>query len=266
MPRKLLSRLFQYRFKGEGDLGGHSFGNLFLAALAGITGDFSEAVRLSSEILASKGHIYPASVSDVRLCARLTDGAEVAGETSVTKVGPKIEKLFLDPLDPLPHPEALKAIGEADLITLGPGSLFTSLIPPLLVPELLEAVSSSDAAKVFICNLMTQPGETDHLTAKAHLDVLSGYFPNLRFGAIVVNNAPISAQQAEKYRREGAEQIGIHGSIQEAKVGDTELFLADLLAEGDLVRHDPLRLAEAVLALGERYRSPNTEMTSPKAY
>src|SRR5436309_2762209 len=129
----LLSRLFRHRFAGDGGLGGHSFGNIFLAALNDITGDFAEAVRLSSEILASKGHIYPATTADVHLAARLKDGSIVRGETNISKIGPSIFRLFLEPETCHPMPAALKAIASADLITIGPGSLFTSILPPLLV-------------------------------------------------------------------------------------------------------------------------------------
>ena len=127
----LLSKLFRYRFRGDGELGGHSFGNLFLAALSEVTGDFAEAVKLSSEILASKGHIFPATVSDVRLAAELVGGEVVRGETNISKVGNLIKRLYLEPETCHPLPEALAAIYDADVITVGPGSLFTSLLPPI---------------------------------------------------------------------------------------------------------------------------------------
>src|SRR6186713_1557479 len=129
----LLSKLFKYRFSGDGDLSGHNFGNLFLAALSEVTGDFAEAVRLSSEILASKGHIYPATVSNVHIAAKLADGSIVQGETNISKTGGAIERLYLEPEDCDPHPDAIAAIAKADIVTVGPGSLYTSLLPPLLV-------------------------------------------------------------------------------------------------------------------------------------
>ncbi|HYP50815.1 MAG TPA: gluconeogenesis factor YvcK family protein, partial [Pyrinomonadaceae bacterium] len=152
----LLSKLFKHRFRGDGELGGHSFGNLFLAALSEITGDFAEAVKLSSEILASKGHIYPATVADVRLVAELADGSLIKGETNIGKFGASIRRLRLEPEKCSPLPEALAAIYEADVITIGPGSLYTSLLPPILVDGVAEAIAESGAAKIFICNLMTQ--------------------------------------------------------------------------------------------------------------
>ena len=146
----LLSKLFKYRFRGEGELGGHSFGNLFLAALTEVTGDFAEAIRLSSEILASKGHIYPATVADVRLTAELSNGSIVRGETNISKVGNSIKRLQLEPKNCQPLPETLAAISDADIITVGPGSLFTSLLPPLLVDDMAEALGPSLAVKILI--------------------------------------------------------------------------------------------------------------------
>src|SRR5947209_12531395 len=167
----LLSRLFRYRFRGSGELGGHSFGNLFLAALTEVTGDFVEAVRLSSEVLASKGRIYPATINDVRLVAELEDGTEVYGETQITASRAPIRHLRLEPEHCLPLPEALAAIRAADVITIGPGSLYTSILPNLLVARVANAIGSAHAVKIFICNLMTQPGETDGYTARQHLEV-----------------------------------------------------------------------------------------------
>src|SRR5258706_12751206 len=164
----LLSRLFRYRFRGEGELGGHSFGNLFLAALTEITGDFVEAVRLSSEVLASKGHIYPATINDVRLVAEMEDGRVVRGETQITGAHSKIRSLRLKPEHCLPLPEALAAIRSADIITVGPGSLYTSILPNLLVARMASAIGEADATRIFISNLMTQPGETDGYTAREH--------------------------------------------------------------------------------------------------
>ena len=245
----LLSRLFQHRFSGAGPLSGHNFGNLFLAALSEMTGDFAEAVRLSSEILASKGRIYPASVSDVRIAAKLTDGTTVHGETSVARVGPHIEQLYLEPGDCEPHPEAIAAIEAAHLITVGPGSLYTSLLPPLLVSGIEKAISESKATKIFICNLMTQPGETDGLSARRHLEIVGNYLPELFFDFIVVNNKPITAEQANKYRSEGAVQIGVHGSMEGSSIDGTSVIHRDILADGELVRHDPAKLAHVAIGL-----------------
>ncbi len=243
----LLSKLFRHRFRGEGELGGHNFGNLFLAALSEITGDFAEAVRLSSEILASKGHIFPATMADVRLAARLEDGSTVKGETKISKVGRKIEHLYLEPENCRPMAGALAAIRKADLISIGPGSLFTSLLPPILVNGVADAIASSPARKVFISNLMTQPGETDGFTSRRHLEIVKQYAPAIGFDCVIVNDQPISREQAEKYALEGAEQIGIHGSISAQSVEEAELICGNLLDDGEKVRHHPERLARLVL-------------------
>ena len=244
----LLSKLFRHRFSGDGDLAGHNFGNLFLAALSEVTGDFAEAVRLSSEILASKGHIYPATLSDVRIAARLTDGSVVRGETNISKTGGAIEKLYLEPENCIPHPDAIAAIERADVITVGPGSLFTSLLPPLLVQGVVDAIVKSGAVKVFVCNLMTQPGETDGLTSRRHLEVIREYAPELNFDFLLVNDREISPTQALLYTRDGAEQIGVHGSIDSAVIEGARVLHCDLLDDGPLVRHHPGRLAKAVLS------------------
>ncbi len=243
----LLSKLFRHRFRGAGDLGGHSFGNLFLAALSEITGDFAEAVKLSSEILASKGHIFPATVSDVRLAADLNDGSIVRGETNISTVGNSIKRLRLEPENCQPLPEALAAIADADIITVGPGSLFTSILPPLLVKDTSEAIAESPAQKIFICNLMTQPGETSGFSARRHLEIVRQYAPEIAFDFVIVNNNPISAHQAKIYASEGARQIGVHNSITPAVIEGAQIVYGNLLDDGEKVRHNPEKLAQVVL-------------------
>lgn len=243
----LLSKLFQHRFSGKGELGGHSFGNLFLAALTEVTGDFAEAVRLSSEVLAVKGRIFPATTSDVRLAARFTDGRIICGESSITAAHSVIEELWLEPRSCEPLPEALAAIEMADVITVGPGSLFTSLIPPFLVEGVAEAVARSSAIKIFICNLMTQPGETDGFTARRHLEVFRHYVPQIEFDCVVANNRRISAEQTARYALEGARQIGLNASLEEMANEKTEFIFADLLDENEKVRHHPRKLARNAL-------------------
>ena len=244
----MLSKLFRHRFSGDGDLGGHSFGNLFLAALTEITGDFAEAVKLSSEILASKGHIYPATDADVRLAAQLKNGEIIRGETNIGKVGGgSIKKLFLEPENCQPLSEALGAITEADVITVGPGSLFTSLLPPILVEGVAKAIAESNAIKIFICNLMTQPGETDGFTSHKHLEIVREYAPEIDFDYLIVNNRAVSEYQAAIYASEGAIQIGVHGSISPETVEGAEIVYGNLLDEGEKVRHHPEKLAQVVL-------------------
>lgn len=249
----LLARLFRYRFRGDGGLGGHSFGNLFLAALTEVTGDFVEAVRLSSEVLASKGRIYPATLNDVRLVAELEDGREVLGETRITASHSPIRRLRLEPEQCLPLPEALAAIRVADIITVGPGSLYTSLLPNLLVARVAECIGASSAVKIFICNLMTQPGETDGYTARKHLEVVKRYAPEIHFDYVVANDRPISDEQATAYAAEGARQIGLRDHLLEQAFGaETAVVRADLLDEGAKVRHSPEKLARVIAACYEQ--------------
>ena len=252
----LLSRLFRYRFRGSGELGGHSFGNLFLAALADVTGDFVEAVRLSSEVLASKGHIYPATITDVRLVAELEDGREVRGETQITATKSGISHLRLEPEHCVPLPDALAAIRSADVVTIGPGSLYTSILPNLLVSQVADTIAQSNATKIFVTNLMTQPGETDGYDAQKHLATITEYAPQIIFDCILLNDRPITDAQAGLYAGDGAYQVkwdDRHPGINGANV-----VRADLLERGDMVRHDPQRLSELVLECGvnDRARVP----------
>src|SRR5690242_6269332 len=255
---KLMSRLFGYRFRGQGELGGHSFGNLFLAALTEVTGDFTEAIRVSSEILASKGHIYPATISDVRLAAELEDGTIVRGETHISASKLPIRRLRLEPEQCLPLPEALRAIRAADIITVGPGSLYTSILPNLLVAQVPRVIGQSHATKIFVNNLMTQPGETDGYTARAHLETVKQYAPEIHFDFVVVNDRRISPEQAERYAAEGAYQIGIDDPIEDVVDQTTEIVRADLLDIGEKVRHNADRLADVVLGCRERALSKAT--------
>ncbi len=252
----LISRLFRYRFRGTGELGGHSFGNLFLAALTEVTGDFTEAVRLSSEVLASKGHIFPATISDVRLVAELADGTEVRGETQISASRAPIRRLRLEPEQCLPLPQALKAIRAADVITVGPGSLYTSILPNLLVARVSQAIGESGAIKIFICNLMTQPGETDNYSAREHLETVKRYAPEIQFDYVVVNNRRITNEQATRYAEEGAQQIGIDDdSLEDALDQSTQIVRANLLEEGEKVRHDSTLLAQVVMSCRQHARS-----------
>jgi uncharacterized cofD-like protein len=254
----LLSRLFRHRFRGDGELGGHSFGNLFLAALTEVTGDFTEAVRLSSEVLASKGHIYPATISDVRLVAELEDGNVVRGETQISASRAAIRRLRLEPERCLPLPEALKAIRAADVITLGPGSLYTSILPNLLVARVSNAIGESRATRIFISNLMTQPGETDEYSACQHLETIKRYAPEIEFDFVIVNNKRITQEQSERYALEGAHQIGLDDDPIDSVVDhSTRIIRTNLLQDGEKVRHDSALLADVVLACKQQAsRSP----------
>jgi len=243
----LLSRLFQHRFQKGSGLEGHSFGNLFLAALTSLTGDFAEAVRLSSEILLTRGHIYPATSSNVELEAEFEDGSRVRGETRITASKGKIRELFLVPSDVKPLAQTLDAISSADLITIGPGSLFTSLIPNLLVHGIVEAILASPAVKVYVCNLMTQANESLGLTAADHIRALNAHARAQLFDYALINQKPVSAAMKGKYALEGASQIFVDLDAIEA-LGVCPV-LGDYLDEGEVVRHATERVAHDLLAL-----------------
>src|SRR5580698_8736958 len=203
----LLSKLFRHRFEKGSGLEGHSFGNLFLAALTAITDDFSEAVRLSSEILLTRGHIYPATTSNIELEALMEDGTRVLGETKITASKGRIHELFLVPPNVEPLPQTLDAIARADLISIGPGSLFTSLIPNLHVRGIAEAIVTSPATKVYICNLMTQANESLGLSAADHSRALDQHAGERLFDYALINRVVVSDELKAKYAMEGGCQI-----------------------------------------------------------
>ncbi|HWC77803.1 MAG TPA: gluconeogenesis factor YvcK family protein [Blastocatellia bacterium] len=266
---RLLTRLFQYRFESDGDLSGHSFGNIFLAALAGVTGDFVDAIKVTSEVLAIKGRIYPSTVEDVTLLAEVEGGKIIEGETRIVESRSPIKKLWLSRENCRPLQETLDSIAEADIITIGPGSLYTSLIPSLLVHGIVEAINSSPALKLYVCNVMTQPGETNGFSAEDHLRVLFEYSPELRLDYVVANSTLVTKELREKYLSEGAIQVRFSSGLERASVDqqvaldlDAEgscqalVVCEDLLNENDVVRHDPHKLARLLLTIYQHDRSP----------
>ena len=196
----LLSRLFQYRFHVGRGLVGHNFGNLFLAALTHVTGDFAEAVRVSSKVLAIRGRIFPSTISNVSLIATLEGGRRVHGETRITASRRPIKKLALSSRSVRPLPKAIEAIHEADLILLGPGSLYTSILPNLLIPEIANAIGKSKAPRVYIANLMTQPGETAGYALADHLRAIRRHTRRRVIDWVVANRQVISPEVAKRYR------------------------------------------------------------------
>src|SRR3989441_3220881 len=243
----LLSKLFQHRFERGQSLEGHSFGNLFLAALTSLTGDFSEAVRLSSEILATRGHIFPATAANIELEALMQDGTRVRGETKITASHGRIEELFLIPADPEPLPQTLAAIARADLITIGPGSLFTSLIPNLLVRGIAPAIRESAAIKVYVCNLMTQANESLGRTAADHIRALNDHAGGQIFDYALVNRAPISDELKGKYALESASQIVVDLDANVAM--GVRPVLGDYLFEDNVARQATDKVARDLLKL-----------------
>jgi uncharacterized cofD-like protein len=243
----LLSRLFRHRFEKGSGLEGHSFGNLFLAALTSLTSDFSEAVRLSSEILLTRGHIYPATTSNIELEALMEDSTRVRGETNITASKGRIRELFLVPPDVGPMPQSLEAIANADMITIGPGSLFTSLIPNLLVRGIAKAIVESPATKVYICNLMTQANESLGLTAADHIRALNSHAQKQIFDFALINRTPASEQLKEKYASEGACQIV--NDLEAVEALGVIPILGDYLEEAGVARHDTSRVARDLMQL-----------------
>jgi uncharacterized cofD-like protein len=272
---QLLSQLFRHRFRSGGDLEGHAFGNLFVAALQEMTGDFAQAIRLANQVLATRGQIYPATTSNVTLAARMDSGEIVRGETRITSSRDRIAQLTLEephadgatdgagelrPARVPPLPETLAAIAEADVITLGPGSLFTSVITNLLVDGIPEALAQAKGLRVYVCNLMTQANESLDLTASQHIErilehapaesLLSGGRPFLDYA--LVNTAPVSHNLRERYAAEGAETIA--ADVERIEAMGIRCITGAFAAEGDVLRHDADLVAMTVLrlALAER--------------
>jgi uncharacterized cofD-like protein len=259
----LLTRLFDYRFPGQGALGSHSLGNLFLAALTDLTGRFEEAITCSSDLLGIKGRVFPSTVANVRLVAELDDGTIVRGQHNITKGIGAVRRVRLEPPDCLPLKAALEAIHQADLIVIGPGSLFTSVIPNLLVGGVSEAIIRSPAKKIYICNIMTEPGETNGFGAEDHVRHLSAHCPGLMLDLVLLNNRSISGPVRHRYRADGAQQVRVTGSngLQtESGIGSLALdqgkpsmsvLCRDLLDEQDTARHHPTKLSSAVFEAWE---------------
>lgn len=241
----LLSKLFRHRFDKGSGLEGHSFGNLFLAALTSLTSDFSEAVRLSSEILLTRGHIYPATTSNIELEALMEDGTRVRGETKITASKGRIRELFLVPPNVGPMSQTLEALANADLITVGPGSLFTSLIPNLLVRGIAPAIVESRAIKVYVCNLMTQANESLGFTAAEHIRALNAHAQKQIFDYALINRTPVSDQMKAKYALEGACQIV--NDLEAIEALGVIPVLGDYLEEAGVARHNTSRVARDLM-------------------
>lgn len=246
----LLARLFQYRFgNGEG-LSGHSFGNLFLAALSGITGDFYQAILTAESVLSVRGRILPATLNDLHILARGESGRTYDGESAVGKSGEPLHEVRLEPAEPVAFPPAVEAIEGADMVLLGPGSLYTSVITNLLIPGISEAVHACRGLVVLPINLMTQPGETDGLDAVAHLDAIERYAGKGVVDVVLVNSNPIPAERLPAYREKGSEPVDVAREVLQQR--GVEIVERDLLADGPLVRHDPVKLSRAVVDLIHR--------------
>lgn len=242
----MMADLFQYRFNEGDGLSGHSFGNLFIAAMCGIAGDFDRAIKESSRVLAIKGRVLPSTLSNVCLEATLADGTTVTGETSISLSTLPIRRLRLVPGNCQALPEALEAIGSADVIVLGPGSLYTSIMPNLLVPGIAEAIERSKAIKVFVCNIMTQPGETSGMSASDHVRSMLDSTDRRLFDRALIN-----IEQPNRllplYERDGAFQVV--PDLDNVVAYGVKPLTGNFISESHSVRHDTKKLAQAIMNL-----------------
>lgn len=259
----LLTRLFQYRFKAGSGLEGHSFGNLFLSALTAITGNLESAITASSRVLAVQGQVVPATNADVRLWAELENGERIEGESKIGHATSPIVRLGCTPERPPALPRALEAIANADLIVLGPGSLYTSLLPNLLVPELVQAIRRSKAPRLYICNLMTQPGETDGLDVEGHLRALEAQLASLGveerlFTAVLAQEDLGDSPLIDHYRQQGAEPVAC--DTRQLRRQGYEVMLAPLQGARPTatLRHDSRSVALAVMRFFRNHQRGNS--------
>ena len=253
----LLSHLFQYRFQAGHGLKGHSFGNLFLTALTNITGDFPEAVRKSCEVLKIAGRIFPSTARDVSLEAVLEDGRVVRGETRISRSKRPIKEIRMIPRGARPLRETLDAIGAADLITLGPGSLFTSVIPNLLVAGIPKAIRQSPALKAYFVNLMSQPGETNNFRASDHAKAIRAHARGPLLDCAVVSTTHVSPTLRRRYAEQSAAPV--ENDIDDLRAMGIEVIEADLLQKGHKVRHNPEAIGAVALSLAIRGRQRRIE-------
>lgn len=241
----LLARLFQYRFPLGDGLGGHSFGNLFLTALTGITGDFHQAILTAESVLSVRGKVLPATVTDVRLLGHGISGAVYEGESAVGRSGEALSRLELVPAQPPAFPAAVAALEAADAVLLGPGSLYTSILPNLLIPGIRQALAGRPV--ILLLNLMTQPGETDGMMGAAHFEAIARHVGPGLVQTVLVNSTPIPPTLLQHYAGTGSVPVTVDREALER--AGARLVEADLLAPGDLIRHDSAKLAQTLLGL-----------------
>lgn len=249
---KAMTDLFQHRFqKDSGSLSGHSMGNLLIAALFDKAhGDFEKAIEAASDVLNIRGRVVPSTLERGRLRALLDNGMEVCGETAISASGRGIREVFLEPETAQPHSEAIRAIKAAELICIGPGSVYTSVVPNLLVPGIVEALKESKAKKVYICNVMTQPGESDTFSASEHVTAVQLHAKAKAFDYVLVNTGIPSQAAIEKYK--GVGQHFVEPDVDRIQAMGFRVITADLLNESDYVRHDPMRVAARLMDLLNR--------------
>lgn len=245
----LMGELFKYRFSNGEGLSGHNFGNLFLTVMNVISGEhFDVATKQAGKILAIRGKVLPVTLDNIILCAEYPDCRIVEGESNISKIKSPIKTVFLKPKYCKALPEVIEEIKSSKAIILGPGSLYTSIICNLLVPEIAETIKKSNAVKIYVCNVMTQPGETDNFKASDHVKVIFNHVGFKIFDYILINNMPIKDKNLlEKYKKDGA--IPVENDIAELEKLGTSPIQAPIISETNLVRHDPQKLAEALLKI-----------------
>lgn len=248
-----LAQVFSHRFRSGDALEGHNFGNLFVAALTEITGDFAHAVQLASKILATRGRIYPVTTTNTKLVAHMEDGSIVCGETNITASKLRIEELVLDPPDAAPLPETLEAIEAADLITVGPGSLYTSLITNLLVQGIPGALAKARGVRVYVCNLMSQANESKGLSASEHIERIYDHTGEPIFDYALVNTAPFPQDVLDRYAAQDAAPIV--ADIDRIEALGVRCIVGNFASGGSLVRHDSATVTDALLTLGQAARA-----------
>lgn len=244
---RLLTELFQYRFRAGSGLVGHSFGNLFLSAMNEITGDLEQAIAASSKVLAVRGEVLPSTLSDMRLWAELSDGRRIEGESNITKAKGRIVTLGCTPENPPALPRALTAIREADYIVIGPGSLYTSIIPNLLVPEIAAAIAQRNVPRIYVCNVMTEPGETQGFSVGDHIRAIDTACGKALFNAVLVQRRPPSLKAQRRYAATGSEPVLLDRDA--VITSGRRIVLANVIdeAENGTVRHDPNKLARTLM-------------------
>lgn len=249
----LMGELFQFRFSKESQLQGHNFGNLFLTAMVQLMGgDFEKAVKEASKILAIRGKVIPSTVHNVHLVAEYTDGTITEGEAKIPKRDVRIKSVFLNPADCQPTQDALAAIEEADIIVLGPGSLYTSVLPNLIIKGMPEAIAKSSAFKIYVCNVMTQLGETTHYTAADHLKAIVEHSNKDVLNACIINTAEVPLEAQARYKTE--DSVPVQADVEKIKEMGYKVVATDLLSVNNYVRHDSAKLTKALINLIEAHR------------
>ncbi len=248
----LMGELFQFRFSKDSQLQGHNFGNLFLTAMIQLTGDFEKAVKESSKVLAIRGKVVPATVSNVQLVAEYEDGSITEGEAKIPNTRTRIKRVSFKPEDPSATGEALEAIADADVIVLGPGSLYTSIIPNLIINEMTKAISASSAFKIYVCNVMTQSGESDGYSASDHVEAIVAHSRKDVINACLINDAEVPSDAQGRYKAE--DSFPVKADADKIRGMGYMVTATDLLGVADYVRHDSGKLTRALIRLIEKHR------------